>query len=215
MSQKELLAKVERFARKELWREGSHDFWHVWRVRRLAERLAKGSRADALLVSVAALLHDVEDWKHSGDAESGPRKVEAWLKRQGFGAERSAKAAQIIREVTFKGAGVPTKPSSLEACLVQDADRLDALGAIGIARTFAYGGAKGRALYVPGEKPVLHASFAKYRKAKGHSLNHFYEKLFLLKDRMNTPQARKLAAARHRLMQRYVKAFLGEWKGKA
>lgn len=215
MPENSLLVKVESFARKQFNGEGSHDFWHVWRVSRLAGRLAQGTQADRLVVLVAAWLHDVDDWKDSGDVESGPRKVEAWLKRRGFGAARSALVAQVIREVTFKGAGVATRPSSLEAQLVQDADRLDALGAIGISRTFAYGGAKGRPLYVPGEKPVLHQSFAQYRKAKGHSLNHFYEKLLLLKGRLNTPQARRLAASRHRTMEKFVKTFLDEWAGLA
>jgi uncharacterized protein len=121
----------------------------------------------------------------------------------------------VLREVSYKGAGVATRPSSLEAALVQDADRLDAIGAIGIARTFSYGGSKARALYIPGVKPVLHASFKAYQKSQSHTLNHFYEKLLLLKARLNTAAARQIAAARHRELERFVKVFLREWNGKA
>lgn len=210
----DLLRSAEKWVKSQLGPEGSHDWWHVWRVQRMALRLARGRRVDRQVLRLAALLHDVKDWKHSGDAEAGPRAVEAWLRRQGAGTALAQRVAQVIREISFKGAGVATVPSSLEAAIVQDADRLDALGAIGIARTFAYGGAKGRPLYTPGVKPQRHASFKAYQRSQSHTLNHFYEKLLLLKGRLNTPAARKVAAARHREMQRFVKVFMAEWNGK-
>lgn len=210
-----LLHAAEAWVRGQMADEGSHDWWHVWRVRNQALRLARGQKVDRRALALAALLHDVKDWKQSGDPEAGPRSVQRWLRRQGADAALAARVAQIIREVSFKGAKVATRPSSLEAAIVQDADRLDALGAIGIARTFAYGGAKGRPLYTPGVKPVLHASFKAYQKSRSHTLNHFHEKLLLLKDRMNTKAARRIATRRHRLMERYVKDFLAEWNGRA
>jgi uncharacterized protein len=215
MAQDKVLKAAEAWARRQLSAEGSHDWWHVWRVRNNALRLAKGLKVDRKALELAALLHDVKDWKHSGDPEAGPRSVARWLKHQGAGTELAERVAQIIREISFKGAGVATQPSSLEAAIVQDADRLDAIGAIGIARTFAYGGARGRPLYTPGVKPVLHQSFKAYQKSQSHTLNHFHEKLLLLKDRLNTKAARQLAARRHREMERFVRLFLAEWNGKA
>ena len=210
-----ILAASERYAKAKMGREGSHDHWHAWRVRTTALKLAKVTPGplDRRVLELAALLHDVEDWKLSGDPLAGPRAVGRFLRRQGLDPGRAARVARAIEEVSFKGAGVATPVSSAEAALVQDADRLDALGAIGIARCFAYGGAKGRPLYEPGVKPSLHGSFRAYRKARGHSLNHFFEKLFLLKQRMNTAAARRLAARRHRDMERFVARFLREWKG--
>jgi uncharacterized protein len=120
----------------------------------------------------------------------------------------------VCREVSYKGAGVADRPTSLEARIVQDADRLDAIGAIGIARTFAYGGAKGRSLYEPGEKPVLHRSFAAYKKSRGHTINHFHEKLLLLKGRLHTTAARRLARGRHAFLETFLKRFHAEWDGK-
>jgi uncharacterized protein len=215
MAADKLLNAAEAWVRRQCSREGSHDWWHVWRVQRLAGRLAKGTKLDRKVVLLAALLHDVKDWKESGDAEAGPRSVARWLRRHGAGAALAERVAQVIREVSFKGAGVVTRPTSPEAAVVQDADRLDALGAIGIARTVAYGGAKGRPLYEPGVKPVRHASFAAYRRKQSHTVNHFHEKLLLLKSRLNTPAARKLAAARHREMERFLRVFMAEWTGAA
>jgi len=120
----------------------------------------------------------------------------------------------VCREVSYKGAGVADRPSSLEARLVQDADRLDAIGAIGVARTFAYGGAKGRSMYEPGEKPVLHRSFAAYKKSRGHTINHFHEKLLLLKGRLHTKAARRLAKGRHAFLEQFLKRFHAEWDGR-
>lgn len=120
---------------------------------------------------------------------------------------------QIIRELSFKGANVETPMSTIEGEIVQDADRLDAIGAIGIARAFAYGGFRSRELYNPEKPPIFHTSFNDYKKDEGHTINHFYEKLFLLKDRMNTPAAKKIAMERHLFMETFVGRFLDEWEG--
>jgi uncharacterized protein len=193
-----------------------HDWWHVWRVRRTADRLAKTEpRADRTIVSLGALLHDVGDWKfHGGDEEAAPREAARVLRRAGADAETVARVGQVCREISFKGAGVADRPSSLEARIVQDADRLDAIGAVGIARCFAYGGAKGRPIYEPGVKPVLHRSFAAYKKSRSHTLNHFHEKLLLLKDRLHTRAARRIARDRHRYLESFLERFHAEWEGR-
>lgn len=156
------------------------------------------------------------DWKfHGGDEEAGPKIAGRLLRRLKADPGLVFRVQQVVREVTFKGAGVKDRPSSLEARLVQDADRLDALGAIGIARTFAYGGARGRSMYEPGEKPVMHKSFAAYKKSRGHSINHFYEKLLLLKGRLHTREARRIAAGRDKMMRDFLRRFFKEWEGLA
>lgn len=186
--------------------EGSHDFEHIDRVRRMALFLAEKEGGDLFIVEMAALLHDLEDWKYSGDAtENGITRD--WLKSLGLSDELIIKITLAIHEVSFKGAGVPTPCSSSESRVVQDADRLDAMGAIGIARAFAYGGSKGRPLYDPQETPEFHATFEAYRANRGSTLNHFHEKLLLLKDRMNTTTAREVAEERHRFMLEFIKKF--------
>ena len=198
--------------------EGSgHDWWHVWRVWQTAERLARTERkADRVVVSLGALLHDVGDWKfHGGDEEAAPREAAKLLRHARAGREVLDRVAQVCREISYKGAGVADRPTSLEARIVQDADRLVAIGALGVARAFAYGGAKGRLLYEPGVKPVLHGSFAAYKKSKSHTINHFHEKLLLLKDRLHTREARRIARERHAFLGAFLKRFHAEWGGKA
>src|SRR5262245_57212935 len=157
-----LIRKAEAASKKALSRDATgHDWWHTHRVRRMALKLAREEgRGDKAVVELASLLHDVGDWKfYGGDEEAGPRIAGRLLKKLGAEAGLIGRVQQVVREVTFKGAGVKDRPSSIEARLVQDADRLDAIGAVGIARCFAYGGSRGRAIYTPGEKPVLHKSF--------------------------------------------------------
>lgn len=191
-----------------------HDWHHIDRVRRMALRLAREEGADAWVVELAALLHDVADWKfHAGDIDAGPRVAREWLVAAGVDEATCDRVARIVAEVTFKGAGVETPASSLESAVVQDADRLDAIGAIGVARAFAYGGHKGRPLHDPAIPPTPHQDFAAYKKNAGPTLNHFYEKLFLLKDRLHTASARRVAAARHRYLEEFVAEFLAEWSG--
>ncbi len=190
-----------------------HDWWHIERVRRLALRLAAGEGADPHVVELAALLHDVGDWKVSDDAHAGARHARQWLGSLGVDTATVDHVAEIVDTLSFKGAGVATPMRTLEGKVVQDADRLDALGAIGTARAFAYGGTRGRALHDPESAPVLHASFEQYRASGGATLAHFHEKLFLLRDRMNTAAARRLADERHRYMEEFVQRFLREWEG--
>ncbi len=181
----------------------------------MAQRLAVSTpEADRDVTELSALLHDIADWKfHDGDYEAGPRAAREWLRSQAAPEELIARVETVIREVSFKGLGVPTPVSSVEAALVQDADRLDAIGAIGIARAFAYGGHKGRPLHDPAVAPVAHESFASYQQNVAPTLNHFYEKLLHLKSRMHTVAARQIAQERHAFMEAYVARFLAEWEG--
>ena len=191
-----------------------HDWFHIERVRNTALSIAHEEGADLFVVELAALLHDVADWKFAdGDHTASPRAARRWLQTLPVAPELIEHVEDIIATLSFKGAGVATPMRSLEGQIVQDADRLDALGAIGIARTFAYGGHKGQPLYDPATPPVLHESFAAYKSNKGNTLNHFYEKLLLLKDRLNTLAARKLAEKRHAFMEEFVARFLAEWNG--
>jgi len=209
-----ILKRTEARIRRLLGKNAAgHDWWHIHRVRGTALAIARREGADLFIVELAALLHDIADWKfHKGDLNVGPMAAEAWLKKNRVKAEITQKVCQIIAEISFKGAGVRTAMSTREGRVVQDADRLDALGAIGIARAFAYGGAKGRVMYDPSIKPMLHKSFQAYKKARGTTVNHFYEKLLLLKDRMNTKTGRALARKRHAYMKNFLKTFYREWK---
>lgn len=195
--------------------EGSgHDWFHIERVCRTAVAIGREEGADLFVVELAALLHDVADWKFAGgDHEAGPRAARDWLVRLGSAPEVIEHVCEIIAGLSFKGAGVATPMRTTEGQVVQDADRLDALGAIGIARAFAYGGHKGRPLYDPASAPQPHASFDAYKKGTGPTINHFYEKLLLLKDRMNTATGRRLAAERHAFMEQYLRQFFSEWEG--
>ncbi|SFP89865.1 HD domain-containing protein [Hymenobacter arizonensis] len=210
------ITATAQFIEQKFADEGSgHDWAHIRRVWLMARRLAVGAaEADAEVTELAALLHDIADWKfHDGDYEAGPRAAREWLRSLGADETLIARVETVIREVSFKGLGVATPVTSIEAALVQDADRLDAIGAIGIARAFAYGGHKGRPLHDPAVAPVAHDSFASYQKNAAPTLNHFYEKLLHLKDRLNTEGARQVAEERHRFMETYVARFLAEWDG--
>ena len=167
------------------------------------------------IVELAALLHDIADWKaHSGDSTAGPRAAEEWLHSLAVDREVIERVCHIIANISFKGAAVEQLPLTLEGQVVQDADRLDAMGAIGIARAFAYGGAKGRAIYDPEVRPIEHSTPEAYLKG-GTSVNHFYEKLLLLKDRMNTATGRAMAQNRHQFMEEYLQQFFAEWEGRS
>lgn len=193
--------------------EGSgHDWWHIFRVKNLALRLQATEGGNRFVVEMAALLHDLDDWKLC-DGESN-RRVEQWLKKQGLEEPVAQHILTVTHEVSFKGAGVETPATSVESRIVQDADRLDAIGAIGIARTFAYGGNKQRLIYDPAVKPEMHQNFAAYQKSSAPTINHFYEKLLLLKDRMQTQTAKKMADKRHRFMELFLAQFYDEWDAK-
>jgi uncharacterized protein len=210
-----LIEQTEQFIKDRLAADSSgHDWFHVDRVRRSAVLIGAAEGADLFITELGALLHDVADWKfHAGDEDAGPRAAREWLTSQNVAPEHIAQVEAIIREVSYKGAGVATRPSTLEGQVVQDADRLDAIGAIGIARAFAYGGHKGRGMYDPLVPPTPHDSFDAYKKNSGPTINHFYEKLLLLKDRLNTATARQIAASRHRFMEDFLAQFYREWNG--
>ena len=193
-----------------------HDYWHVHRVWRLALRIGAAEGADPYVVGLAALLHDLGDWKLSGvDYDESSHPARAWLVGLGVDAGTIDRVAEIAAGVSFKGAGVPTPMATLEGRVVQDADRLDAIGAIGVARTFSYGGWKGTPLHLPDVAPELHGSVDAYRRGAGGTINHFYEKLLLLRDRMNTPTGRQIAEGRHRYLEGFLAEFLREWDGDA
>lgn len=195
--------------------EGAHDVWHIERVRTMAVRIAGEEQADILVVELGALLHDIADAKfHGGDEEIGPRKAREFLESISVGQEVIDHVEQIIRNISYRKSLEGQEFRSLELDVVQDADRLDALGAIGIARTFAYNGAKGRVLYDPAIKPNLHMTKEEYQASTAPTINHFYEKLLLLKNRMNTATGKALAAERHAFMEKYLEQFYNEWEGK-
>lgn len=212
-----ILVKTRKLVKDKLEKEGSgHDWWHVYRVWQMAKRIAKEERADLLTVELAALLHDIADWKfHQGDEEIGPKTAQLWLQRQGVTKEKIDQIGQIIRTISFKGAKVKAYPmKTIEGKIVQDADRLDAMGAIGIARTFTFGGYKGRPLWDPNIRPTSHTTSQDYLKNSHNTVNHFYEKLLLLKDRMNTKSAKIIAVKRHQIMEKFLQSFYNEWEGR-
>jgi len=209
-----VIAATAAFVEEKFQAEGSgHDWPHIRRVWQVARALAtQVPGTDAEVVELAALLHDIADWKfHGGDYEAGPRAARAWLASQQVPEATIARVEQVIREVSFKGLGTQTPVSSPDAAVVQDADRLDAIGAIGVGRAFAYGGHKGRPLHDPATPPVSHADFEQYKQSTAPTLNHFYEKLLHLQDRLHTPAARRLAQQRHQFMEAFVAQFLREW----
>lgn len=210
----ELIQKAEAFLGEHLANaEAGHDLVHSLRVRRNAMAILEEEKAaDREIVELAALLHDVADAKfHCGDEEKGPALAALFLKEQGFDDDKSRHVCNIIRHMSFKGGNEAGIWTSIEMEIVQDADRLDAIGAIGIARAFHYGGFRNRPLYDPAIPPKMDMTKEEYRQAVSPTLNHFYEKLLLLKDRMNTETGRKLARKRHEFMEAYLKEFREEW----
>ena len=207
--------KTCKFVEDKLSGDGSgHDWWHIFRVWTLAKKIAVEEKAQIEIVELGALLHDIADWKfHDGDDSIGPEIAREFLNNHDVEPNLSDSVVEIISTVSYKGAGVATPRKTLEGKIVQDADRLDAIGALGIARTFAYGGYKNRLIYHPDEKPVLHKSYEDYKKNEGHTINHFYEKLLLLKERMNTNTGKRIAEGRHKFMQSFLDQFYREWDG--
>lgn len=217
MTGRELIDATAAHVRAQSTGEASgHDWWHVHRVWRNARAIAAGEDVDEVVVELAALLHDVADWKfHGGDLTAGPRAARAWLVELGADDPLVEAVADIVGRVSYKGAGVADDMPSLEGRVVQDADRLDAIGAIGIARAFAYGGHADRPIHDPDIPVQLHDSAEAYTASRAGSLNHFPEKLLLLRDRMHTPTARRIADERHAFMEAFVERFLREWEGEA
>jgi uncharacterized protein len=209
----DLVERVASFIKAKSEAESSgHDWHHIRRVWQLARQIAQREGANQEVVELGALVHDIADWKfHGGDDTVGPREAGRLLADEGASLSVIEQVVGIVATISYKGAGVKTEMASLEGKCVQDADRLDAIGAIGIARCFAYGGHANRLMYDPDVPPVLHATAEAYKAAKGTSLNHFYEKLLLLKERMNTATGKELAKSRHRYMEEFVDRFLEEW----
>jgi len=203
------------FVKKQLENaEGGHDWFHIERVYRNALLIAQEEKCDLQIVQLGALLHDIADSKfHNGDESIGPKIAREYLESQQLGSEKISNVIAIIENISFKGGNFEKKFSSTELDIVQDADRLDAIGAIGIARAFNYGGFKNRALYDPKIAPKLDMSTEEYKKSQAPTLNHFYEKLLLLKDKMNTTTAKKIAEERHRFMESFLAQFYAEWDG--
>ena len=191
-----------------------HDWWHVYRVWKNALKIASYEEgADKYIVQLGALLHDIADYKfNGGDELAGGRIATKYLKRAGASEETISRTCHIVDNVSYKGAKVKNAMKSIEGKIVQDADRLDAIGAIGIARAFAYGGMRGNLIFEPKIRPVYHKSFDEYKSSQSTTINHFYEKLFLLRGRMNTKTGKRLAKERDAYMREYLKQFLKEWK---
>ncbi|HEU5441639.1 MAG TPA: HD domain-containing protein [Ktedonobacterales bacterium] len=213
MDHASVLAEAEAFVKRQLAGDSSgHDWWHIARVRNLARTIAGQEGADGFVCELAALLHDVADDKIAGSEEAGLRTVREWLAAQAVDAETTEHAMEIIATMSFGGGNRPPM-RTLEGRVVQDADRLDAIGALGIARAFAYGGSRGRALWDPDEAPKQYTGKADYRASGSSTINHFHEKLLLLKDRMNTAYGRRLAERRHAYMLAFLDEFAAEWEG--
>ncbi len=196
--------------------EGGHDWFHIERVWKNAKLIASGEKCDLEVVELAALLHDIADSKfHGGDEEIGPKTAANWLRSQNYPQDRINRIAAIIRAISYKGGANEHEDHSIEFHIVQDADRLDAIGAIGIARTFNYGGFKNRAIYDPSIAPNLNMTKEEYKKSTAPTINHFYEKLLLLKDLMNTESGKRIAEQRHQYMEGFLNQFYNEWNGQS
>ncbi|QHT58846.1 HD domain-containing protein [Paenibacillus lycopersici] len=212
-AKEEILAAAEQYARYELGGDVTgHDWWHIHRVVRMANHLAEREGADRFVCSLAALLHDVADEKLNDSKESGLRKVRDWLDARPISGEDRAHVMDIIANMSFGGGANPPM-RTLEGQVVQDADRLDAIGAIAIARTFLYAGWKGDPIYDPALQPRDAMTPSEYRTGKSTAINHFHEKLLKLKDRINTAAAKAIAEERHAYMADYVERFMREWDG--
>jgi uncharacterized protein len=209
---REIIDNIRHQIHKEFEGEGSgHDWWHIHRVVENALHLQELEGGERDLIEIAALVHDVGDHKFHKEANAAETLITKLLKEVGLEKKFIQKVVQIVAEVSYKGAGVQTNANSLEAKIVQDADRLDAIGAIGVGRAFAFGGNRNRLMYEPDHTPSLHTDFESYKNDKGHTINHFYEKLLLLKDRMQTDSGRKIAQERHQFMQTFLEQFYKEW----
>ena len=194
--------------------EGGHDWFHMERVYKNALLIAREETCDLTVVQLGTLLHDIADSKfHDGDETIGPKTARAFLEKEKVDEATIQHVIKIIENISFKGGNFEKNFHSKELEIVQDADRLDALGAIGIARTFNYGGFKNRVLYNPEIAPNLNMSKEEYKNSEAPTLNHFYEKLLLLKDKMNTETGKKIALQRHKYMENFLSQFYAEWEG--
>ncbi|NLR80072.1 HD domain-containing protein [Chitinophaga eiseniae] len=210
-----IIAATVSYVKQELAdAEGGHDWWHIYRVWQQAKHIAATETVNLLVVELGALLHDIADSKfHHGDENIGPAKAVAFLQTQVVPEAVITHVENIIRHISFKGGNQEKSFYSPELGVVQDADRLDAMGAIGIARAFNYGGFKNRLLHDPAVQPNMQMTKEEYKNSTAPTITHFYEKLLLLKDRMNTPTGKQLAIARHTFMEQFLDRFYKEWEG--
>lgn len=215
-SQQHIIDKTIEFVKTELsGAEGGHDWWHIYRVWKLSLKIAETEHVDTFVVQLGALLHDIADSKfHDGDEQLGPDKARRFLDTLNIDKTIKDHVVKIVANISFKGGNEKQIFRTAELDVLQDADRLDAMGATGIARTFNYGGYKNREIYNPEIKPDLNMTREQYKNSKAPTINHFYEKLLLLKDRMNTSTGKQLALKRHAFMERFLEEFYEEWEGR-
>ncbi|MDD5148937.1 MAG: HD domain-containing protein [Flavobacterium sp.] len=215
MRYSEIVNKTILFVKEKLENaEGGHDWFHIERVYKNTLLIANGETCDIDIVKLGALLHDIADSKfHNGDETVGPKMAREFLESNNVDAETTQHVIDIIENISFKGGNTEKAFFSIELDIVQDADRLDAIGAIGIARTFNYGGFKNRPIYNPKIAPNLQMSKEEYKSNEAPTINHFYEKLLLLKDKMNTKTGKQIAQERHRYMEGFLSQFYAEWDG--
>jgi len=215
MSNLDLINKTILFVKEKLANaEGGHDWFHIQRVYKNALLIAGGETCNETVVKLGALLHDIADSKfHDGDETVGPKVAREFLESEGVSEDIIIHVIQIINNISFKGGKTEKTFWSIELDIVQDADRLDAIGAIGIARAFNYGGFKNRSMYDPQITPNLHMNKEEYKNSQAPTINHFYEKLLLLKDKMNTQTGKQIAEQRHNYMQGFLAQFYAEWDG--
>ncbi len=216
MREEEIINATVAYVKKELQNaEGGHDWWHIERVWKNAKLIAANEDVNLFVVELASLLHDIADSKfHNGDENIGPEKAKKFLENMSVEKEIIDHVENIIINISFKGGNFTNRFFSEELAVVQDADRLDAIGAIGIARAFNYGGFKNREIYNPSILPDPAMNKEAYKKSNAPTINHFYEKLLLLKDKMNTATGKKIAEERHVFMERFLEQFYLEWNGK-
>ncbi|MDO8517033.1 MAG: HD domain-containing protein [Nanoarchaeota archaeon] len=214
MEKKEIIIQTADYIKNKLSGESSgHDWWHAYSVWKNANYISQKEGGDLFTIELASLLHDISDWKfNNGNDLIGPKLAKEFLEKLSVEKNTISNVYNIIRDISFKGAKVDSKIKTIEGMIVQDADRLDAIGAIGIARTFAYGGATGREIYNPEIKPQIHETLEQYKNNKSPTINHFYEKLLLLKDLMNTKTAKEIAEQRHEFMLNFLDQFYKESK---
>ncbi len=215
MTDREIILQTITFVKSELQHaEGGHDWWHIERVLNNARTIARSEPVDLFVTELGALLHDIADHKFTGGDETvGVEKARTYLQSLSVSEEIISHVANIMTNISFRGGNYTRQFFSPEMAVVQDADRLDAIGAIGIARAFNYGGFRGREMYNPAIKPATGLTPEQYQKSTAPTINHFYEKLLLLKERMNTSTGKKMAEERHRFMELYLEHFFKEWDG--
>lgn len=216
MNKHQIILNTAAFVKQTLKNaEGGHDWFHILRVWNNAKLIAKNEPVDEFIVELGALLHDIADSKfYNGDETVGPKLAREFLEKENVPEDVIFHIENIITNISFKGGNFAQKFTSSELNVLQDADRLDAIGAIGIARCFNYGGFKNRPLYNPEIKPKLNQTKEEYKNSEAPTINHFYEKLLLLKDKMNTKTGKKIAEERHQYMENFLQQFYSEWEGK-